>query len=123
MTAVDLLSEQQRRVYRSRQIVARQRELVAKYGDRLPVAVALLETFERMRELFERMLDRSEPPAVRAEQPAQPKSVEAAVVTEEMTHEGQMREVARIMEILRSGGYHCEPAEDAGVSGWGLTRQ
>jgi hypothetical protein len=110
-SAVDFLSQQRRRVDRGRQIVARQRELVAKHGDRLPVAVALLETYERTVRLFELGLDRCERRVVLAEQSAE-KVVEAAEVTQKLTYQEQMRAVAHLMEVLRSGGYHCELAEE-----------
>jgi hypothetical protein len=38
--------EIQHRIYRDRQIVARQREFVEKSGEQLPIAVALLRNFE-----------------------------------------------------------------------------
>jgi hypothetical protein len=41
---------------RGRQIVERQRELVAKFGEQIPIAVALLKSFESSLALFEQTL-------------------------------------------------------------------
>ena len=51
-----LVWEADRRVGRARQIVARQRDLVARVGEQVPIAVALLHTFERSLALFEEVL-------------------------------------------------------------------
>src|SRR5262245_40780787 len=51
-----IVSETELRIRRARQIVARQRELVARFGGRIPIAVALLHNFERSVALFEESL-------------------------------------------------------------------
>jgi len=111
----DLVLKAERRVDRGRQIVARQRELVAKLGERFPIAVALLKNFEDLLAIFERDLathQRKEVSIARAEQalvaPTTPNCLEEADVTAKLDHQERMRAVARILEILREGGYHCE---------------
>jgi hypothetical protein len=112
----DLLSEAERRVDRGRQIVARQRELVAKLGEKFPIAVALLKNFEDLLALFEKNLatyQRNEVSIAGAGQalvvPTTPNCLEEADATgAKLDHQERMRAVARILEILREGGYHCE---------------
>jgi uncharacterized protein (DUF1697 family) len=112
----DLVSEAERRVDRGRQIVARQRELVAKLGEQFPIAVTLLKSFERSLALFEEVLathQRNEVSIARAEQalvvPTTPNCLEEVDATgAKLDHQERMRAVARILEILREGGYHCE---------------
>jgi hypothetical protein len=112
----DRVSEAERRVDRGRQIVARQRELVAKLGEQFPIAVTLLKNFERSLALFEEVLathQRNEVPIARAEQalvvPTTPNCLEEVDATgAKLDHQERMRAVARILEILREGGYHCE---------------
>ena len=112
----DLVSEAERRVDRGRQIVARQRELVAKLGEQFPIAVTLLKSFERSLALFEEVLathQRDEVSIARAEQalvvPTTPNCLEEVDATgAKLDHQERMRAVARILEILREGGYHCE---------------
>jgi hypothetical protein len=50
------LSQAERDVVRGRKIVARQRELVARFGEQMPIAVALLQTFEGTLAQFENIL-------------------------------------------------------------------
>ena len=112
----DRVSEAERRVDRGRQIVARQRELVAKLGEQFPIAVTLLKSFERSLALFEEVLatrQRNEVSIARAEQalvvPTTPNCLEEVDATgAKPDHQERMRAVARILEILREGGYHCE---------------
>src|SRR5262245_27039372 len=116
------LAEIEQRIDRGRQIVARQRELVARVGERIPSAVTLLKTFESTLALFERaraVLQRSQ--ALRAEAGQAVLSDRAAAATRAPNRsepgeaicakpddEEKMSAIARIMEILREGGYHCE---------------
>ena len=112
----DLVSEVERRVDRGRQIVARQRELVAKLGERFPIAVAILKNLEDLLAIFERDLatnQRNEVSIARAEQalvaPTTPNCLEEADATRaKLDHQERMRAVARVLEILRGAGYHCE---------------
>jgi hypothetical protein len=112
----DRVSEAERRVDRGRQIVARQRELVAKLGEQFPIAVTLLKNFERSLALFEEVLathQRNEVSIARAEQalvaPTTPNCLaEADATGAKLDHQERMRAVARILEILREGGYQCE---------------
>jgi len=77
--------EAERHAIRGREIVAQQRDFVAKFGDGRPLAVALLKNFEGVA--------------------AYPPTAELPVESQE---EANFRELARIMEILREGGYHVE---------------
>ena len=113
-------SEIEHRVDRARQLVARQRELVARVGEQIPNATALLKTFETTLALFEKAqaaLQRSQ--TLRTEQAVHSDgTVTAAPVPDcpepgdairvKPDYEEQMSAVARILEILREGGYHCE---------------
>jgi len=84
--------EAERRVSRGREIVSRQRDLVAKLGDGHPIAVALLNTFEALLALYEANLAASRRDEVVADN----------------TEEANWRKVFRIMEILGEGGYDCD---------------
>src|SRR5215471_7309150 len=103
----DLVSEAERRLDRGRQIVARQRELVAKLGERSPIAVALLKIFERSLAIFEEVLatnQRNEVFIARAEQalvaPTTPNCLEEADATRaKLDHRERMRAVARVLDI------------------------
>ena len=113
-------AEIEHRVDRARQIVARQRELVERVGERIPGAVTLLKTFESTLGLIEKTqtaLQRSRALRAEAEQAVQG-TVTAALPSDcpepgdpihaKLDYEKQMSAVARIMEILREGGYRCE---------------
>src|SRR5215472_10075333 len=103
----DRVSEAERRVDRGRQIVARQRELVAKLGEQFPIAVTLLKNFERSLALFEEVLathQRDEVSIARAEQalvvPTTPNCLEREVAAERKPEpQARMRAVARNLEI------------------------
>ena len=116
-----LSSELERRVVRGRQIVARQQELAAKLGKEFPIALALVETFEKSLVLIEQHYQRevlatavdgavgglSAPLAVSV-----PICFEPDGTTDPgRDYQQQMRDVARLMELLRNGGYRCELAE------------
>ena len=116
------VSEMQRRVERGRQIVARQRELAAKFGEQSPIAVTLVKNFESCLAVFEEAqagLQRNEALATEAEPPVVSDKAVAAARTSNchepaaatgsmLDYEEQMRTVARTVEILREGGHHCE---------------
>ena len=85
--------EAERLAIRGREIVMRQRQVVAKCGDDIPVGSKLLKTFERLLSLYEKIAAAYPP---------------AAEVPVESTEEANWRKAARIMEILQEGGYHCE---------------
>src|SRR5262245_41842558 len=115
-------TELERRVVRGRQMVARQRELAAKLGEDLPVAVALLKTYERSLALLENAVQRSRVLADTVDRAvcgssallvaSFPNCLEPGGTSDpQRGHQEQMRDVARLMEILRGGGYHCELAE------------
>ena len=116
-THVIVVSEAQRRVDRGRRIVAQQRELVGKVGKALPLAVSLLETCERTLALLEDGLANYQLMADSMQQTlcnskTLVDSNPAEVVGPQRDNEEQLRHVARILEILREGGYHCELAQD-----------
>jgi type II secretory pathway component PulM len=122
LRAPDAVSEIEHRVDRARQLVARQRELVARVGERLPDAATLLKTFETTLALFEKAqatLQRSQTLRAEAEQVVHSdETVSAALapncpepgdaIRAKSDYEKQMSAVARIMKILREGGYRCE---------------
>src|SRR4051812_32185539 len=92
------VSEAERRICRAHEIISRQRELVARLGDRMPVAAMLLENFEKSAALLEQALAsyrRNE--AVMA----------VAAASLQQDNQQQMRDIARIMEVLRQGGFQC----------------
>jgi hypothetical protein len=109
-------TEFERRVVRGRQIVARQRELAAKLGEDLPIAVALLAAYERSLALLENAYERSTvltntvDKAVRGSRALLVANCPSPADTTGpgQDHQEGMRAVALIMEILREGGYHCE---------------
>jgi hypothetical protein len=97
-------TEAERRVTRGREIVARQRDVIAKVGEvpqavallkvgEVPQAVALLKTFEGLLALYEDILAAYQP---------------AAGLLAESPEEANWRQVFRVMEILREGGYDCD---------------
>ena len=96
-----LVAEAERRVDRGRQIVAQQRALVAKIGETVPIAVELLRAYETTLALLESALAnrRQHEPGAGSTSPAQ-------------DHQAQRRDIARVMEILRGGGYDCELVQD-----------
>src|SRR5215475_3672888 len=106
-------SEIELNVDRCRQIVSRQRELVAKFGG-WPIAAELLKTFEETLGILEQMAtDRRSKLHLGTEQPAPPKCLEPAdAITERAAYQEQMRNVARVVELLRGGGYACDLLED-----------
>jgi hypothetical protein len=65
----------------------------------LPIAVELLEVYERSLVLFENSTNRQRQDAIIASTSAM------------QDHEKQMRKVARVLEILREAGYDCELAQ------------
>jgi hypothetical protein len=101
-------SEAQRRVDRRRRIVAQQRELVAKIGDAFPIAGELLKLYEKSLALLESTLENHlrHEPDIGPPDPVLDGADDAA-----WDHEEQVRKVARLMEVLRQGGYHCELAQ------------
>ena len=115
-------TELERRVVRGREIVARQRELAAKLGEDCPLAVKVLNEFERFlalledrqrREVFTNTVDKSVRGAgalLVAPFPICPSS--ADMFGPEPDYQDRMRHVARIMDILRDAGYPCELAKD-----------
>jgi hypothetical protein len=116
-----LVWEAERRVGRARQIVARQRDLVARVGEEeVPIAVALLQTFERSLALFEEALagrKRGEALIVRGEEQlvCNSKALLPAPISNCLEPADVTRpklDVASIMEILREGGYDCELAQE-----------
>lgn len=106
-------TELEQRIVRGRQIVARQRELAAEMGNAFPVAVMLLATCEKSLALLEHSYRQSVPdgtvnkaiPQLSGFLVALPSPAEAAA--SELNYQDRMRHVARIMEILGEGGYHC----------------
>ena len=116
------VSEIEHHVDRARQIVARQRELVARVGERIPGAVTLLKTFESTLALFEKaqaVLQYSQTLGAEVEQAVRSDGTVAAALFQNCAEPGdairakpddeeQVSALARIMEILREGGYHCE---------------
>jgi hypothetical protein len=111
------------RLVRGRQIVARQRELAERLGNVLPIAVALLETYEKSLSLLEKACQRAEVlsnagdnavPGPRgllaASSPNGPSPVDRAVP--KLDYQARMREVALVMELLSEGGYDCELAKE-----------
>jgi hypothetical protein len=117
----------ERRVARSRQIVARQRGLVAKFGEQIPIAVALLETFERSLALHEETLAafqrdraltvRAEEQIVRNSKALLPTPIPNCLKPADATgpaldYQAKSLAVAHIMGILREGGYDCELAQE-----------
>jgi len=115
-------TEIEQRIDRGRQIVARQRELVARVGERFPAAVTLLKTFENTLALFERthaVLQRSQTLRAEVELAVRGDGTVAAArspncpgpgdaIGAKPDYEEQVSAVARIIEILREGGYRCE---------------
>ena len=120
MRAPDFVSEIEHRVDWARQLVARQRELVTRVGERIPDAAALLKTFETTLGLFEKaqaVLQHSQTLRTRAGQttcgdgtatPGLDCPEPGEAIPAKLDYEEQMSAIARIMEILRDGGYHCE---------------
>ena len=115
-------TELERRVVRGRQMVARQRELAVKLGEELPIAVALLKTYENSLALLENAVQRSRVLADTVDKAvcgssallvaSFPSCLEPAGTTgPQRDHQEQMLDVSRLMEILRGGGYHCELAD------------
>jgi hypothetical protein len=115
-----LVWQAERRVGRARQIVARQRDVVARVGEQVPIAVALLQTFERSLALFEEVLagrKRGEALIVRGEEQlvCNSKALLPAPISNCLEPADVTRpklDVASIMEILREGGYDCELAQE-----------
>jgi len=104
------ISEADGRVIRGRQIVARQQELVAKFGERLPAALELLKVYERTLAVLEESLAACQ---LRYDDAAKNACVEQADAIDSVSErEEQMREIAHLMEILREGGFHCELSRD-----------
>src|SRR5262249_23707706 len=126
LCAARLLSETEHRVDRGRQIVARQRGLVAKFGKELPIAVGLLEAFERSLVLLEKIAaDRKNRAShqsdevVIAEQAVRTsRALFAAPIPNWLEPADAARpkpdhlSVAHILKILREGGYDCELVQE-----------
>jgi len=124
-----LVSEAERHIVRGRQIVARQRDLVAKIGEQdAPRAVALWRTFERSLTIIEEILaahQRNEVPTATTEQALRsskallvpiPNCLEPADATgPKLVHQVKSA-AAHIMKILREGGYDCERTRSTDVS-------
>lgn len=122
LRAPDPVSEIQRRVDRGREIVARQRELAAKCGKRIPDAITLLQSFETTLALLEKTqaalkhsaaLRAEAAKAVHGDRTVPAVTIDSHLEPDEPirskpAYEEQASVVARIMEILREGGYHCE---------------
>jgi hypothetical protein len=111
-------TELERRVVRGREIVARQRELAAKLGEDCPLAVKVLNEFERFLALLEDRQRREVLKAVPgfgallvAPFPICPSSTD--MFGPEPDYQDRMRHVARIMDVLRDAGYQCELAKDS----------
>ena len=90
-------SETRRRVERGRRIVARQRKLVAKAAGRLPMAVLLLEEYERSLALLEASLPNL--PRQAAMSPGTSPPPDSA---------NQSSDLVLVLEVLREAGYRCE---------------
>src|SRR5262245_55770190 len=108
-----LVAEAERRIDRGRQIIARQRELVAKVGAAVPVAVELLKAYETTLALLENTLanyQRHEPAVCNAEVLSSP--VPDATDNPVPDDDEPISEVVRLLEIFRAGGYHCELPQD-----------
>ena len=104
------VADAERRIDRGRQIVARQQEIVAKFGGGLPNSVELLKAYERTLAVLEEALAAHR---LRHESTTGNAFVEqAATVASMPDHEGQMCEVAHLVEIPREAGYHCELDHD-----------
>jgi hypothetical protein len=116
-------TELERRVVRGREIVARQRELAAKLGEDCPLAIKVLNQFERFLALLEdrqrkEVLTNTVEKAVRgsgallvASFPICPSPADITG-PEPPDHQGRMRRVALVMEILRDAGYQSELAKE-----------
>ena len=95
-------------------------DLVARVGEQVPIAVALLQTFERSLALFEEVLagrKRGEALIVRGEEQlvCNSKALLAAPIPNCLEPADVTRpklDVASIMEILREAGYDCEFAQE-----------
>jgi len=124
LRAARLLSETEHRVDRGRQIVARQRGLVAKFGKELPIAVGLLEAFERSLVLLEKIAaDRNNLASHQSDEVVKqavrtskaffaapiPNCLEPADAARPKPHH---LSVAHIMKILREGGFDCELVQE-----------
>ena len=106
------------RIDRARQIVERQRELVAKLGERSPIAAALLKNFESTLLLFEKclanhgraneLLAASEDRAVLGSKASVAAPIEQAGADPLALEQEQARALAHLMETLREGGYQFE---------------
>src|SRR5262245_38268789 len=118
--AMRSVAEAERRVDCGRQIVARQRELVAKVGAALPAAVELLKAFETTLALLENTLpnyQRYEPITASTQQGLRNSEVLSGPIPEVANspardHEEQMPDVARVLEILRAVGHDSKLAQD-----------
>jgi hypothetical protein len=117
-------TELERRVVRGREIVARQRKLAAKLGENCPLAIKVLNEFERFlalledrqrREVFTNTVDKSVRGAGALLVAAFPICPSPTDITgpELPDYQDRMRRVALVMEILRDAGYHCELAKDS----------
>ncbi|MBR0850805.1 hypothetical protein JQ543_23895 [Bradyrhizobium diazoefficiens] len=108
------------RIARARQIVTRQREIVATAGETLPAAFALLNTYERLLAALESsqaVHQRSDAsvgitglggPDQDVEAAASGSARQSCAAGAGSGAQEQMELVARILEILREGGYGCE---------------
>jgi hypothetical protein len=113
-------TELERRVIRGRQIVGRQRELAAKLGEDLPIAIALLEIYERSLALLENAYARRDVLADTADEAVRAPGAflvancpcPAGTTGPGQDHQERMLAVALVIEILREGGYHCELAKE-----------
>src|SRR5262245_21975557 len=111
-----LVAEAERRIDRGRQIVAQQRELVAKVGAALPAAVALLKAFETTLALLENTLanyQRYKLITAGTQLGLRNSEMLSGPISEVANspawdHEGQMRDVARVLQILRAVGCDCK---------------
>ena len=107
------VAEIERRVVRGREIVERQRQLAAKIGNDFPIAIALLAAFEKSLALLEvhhqpDVLANARDESARGSDVLQIASVPELEI---MAYQKEMRDTARVLEILRSSGYECKLAE------------
>ena len=98
----------ERRVNRGRKIVAQQQELVARLKKPWPAALELLKAYKRTLALFEETLAMYR---LRYREVAKNAGVEGNAITS-MSECEEARAIARLLEILRGAGYHCELTQE-----------
>jgi hypothetical protein len=107
-----------KRVVRGRQIVARQRKLAARLGNVRPIAVALLQAYEKSLALLEETRQRNEVSNAVDNADPEPRGFLVASFpncpsrADGTGPNARMREVALVMKLLREGGYDCELAKE-----------